>query len=317
MIMEGAGMESAIVTGATGLVGRWVTAELLKYNVKVYALVRSREKAERIFYPNKNLHIIQYEFDRNIPVRNFIPGGVDVFYHFAWEGVSGEKLGDFSVQIANIQRTLRLAEQLGELGIKKFIGAGSLHEAEYIEEIKKENAAFHMGVMYKSAKLAAHYMAKAEVCRQGIQFIWPVITNTFGVGEKTPRLVNSTIRKLLNGESPKYTSGLQLYDFIYISDVARAFRLIGEKGIHCRNYILGSGSCRPLRGYLECIGEIVNPQVPLLFGEASFEGIMLPPACYDTESLERDTGFHCEVSFEESIQCMKRWILEGEKDVRI
>ena len=310
-------MKNAVVTGATGLVGRWVVAELLNHNVKVYALVRNRKKANVIFRANKKLNIIEYDFEGNIPIKCIVPDGVDVFYHFAWGGVSGEKQSDFSVQLANIEGTLKLAEQLGDLGVKKFIGAGSLHEAEFIEEMNMETTNASMGIMYKSAKLSAHYMTKAIVCRQGIQFNWPIITNTFGIGERTPRLVNSTIRKLLNKESPQFTMGYQLYDFVYITDIARAFRLIGEKGISCRNYILGSGKCRPLREFLECIGRIVNPQIPLLFGNVPFNGIMLPSACFDVSSLAEDTGFRCKTSFVESIEYMKQWILEGEKDVQI
>lgn len=175
-------MERAIVTGATGLVGRWVTAELLKHQIKVYALVRNRAKAVQVFRPHPNLELLEYDFDGNLPLRGLVPDGADVCYHFAWSGVSGEKLGDCQSQLANIERTVRLAGQLGEIGIKKFIGAGSLHEAEFLEEIKRQDMPVRMGVMYKSAKLAAHYMTKAVVYRQGIEFYWPVITNTFGTG---------------------------------------------------------------------------------------------------------------------------------------
>ena len=183
--------------------------------------------------------------------------------------------------------------------------------------MKKPDMPVRMGVMYKSAKLAAHYMAKAAVCTQGMEFYWPVITNTFGAGEHTPRLVNTTVRKLLAGESPRFTAGDQLYDFIHVKDAARAFRLIGEKGRNGRDYVLGSGACRPLKEFLQCIGSIVNPQVPLLFGEAPFPGVALPPACFDTESIAQDTGFRCEISFAEGIAQLKQWIMEGEKDVPV
>ncbi len=310
-------MERAIVTGATGLVGRYVTAELLAHRIMVYALVRSREKAERVFRSRPGLKIVEYDFDGDIPLRDVAADGADVCYHFAWSGVSGDKLGDSSSQIANIGYTLRLAEQLREIGVKKFIGAGSLHEAEFLQEMKKPDMPVRMGVMYKSAKLAAHYMAKAAVCTQGMEFYWPVITNTFGAGEHTPRLVNTTVRKLLAGESPRFTAGDQLYDFIHVKDAARAFRLIGEKGRNGRDYVLGSGACRPLKEFLQCIGSIVNPQVPLLFGEAPFPGVALPPACFDTESIAQDTGFRCEISFAEGIAQLKQWIMEGEKDVPV
>ncbi len=309
-------MKSAAVTGATGFIGRWVVAELLRHGINVYALVRSVEKAERIFHFKDGLHIVAYDFETD-HLKELIPEPVDVVYHFAWSGVSGEKAGDAEVQILNIRHTLKLVEQLGALRVQRFIGAGSLHEMECLEEMKVEKAAVNRGIMYKSAKLAAHYMAKVEVCRQGIQFYWPVITNAFGIGENSPRLINTTVRKLIRGENPKFTAGTQLYDFIYITDLAKAFWMIGEKGVNCRNYILGSGKCRPLREYLECVGRNVNPKATLLFGEAPFTGVMLPAACYNTASMKEDTGFVCEVSFEEGIRRMKQWVLEGEKDIPV
>ncbi len=310
-------MKSAIVTGSTGLIGRWVVAELLKHHIKVFAIVRDRNKADKIFRFHKNLHIVNYDLGSNRSLSQLIQEEIDVFYHFAWEGVSGVGAGDFDIQLSNMEQTLKLTGFLSELKVKKFIGAGSLHEAECLAEMQKEEISDNRGIMYKSSKLATHYMTKVEVCRQGIEFYWPIITNTFGIGEQTPRLINTTIRKLINGESPKFTSAVQLYDFIYVTDVARAFWLIGEKGISCKNYILGSGNCRPLREFLECIGRIVNPKVPLLFGEAPFHGIMLPPEYFDSTSLQKDTGFQCEISFEKSIQYMKEWIAAGEKDVQI
>lgn len=310
-------MRSAIVTGATGLIGRWVVAELLKHHIKVYAIVRDKKKADKIFHAHKNLHIVTYDLHSDVSLSRLIQDEIDVCYHFAWEGVCGDRAGDYGIQLSNIEHTLKLTGFLGELNVKKFIGAGSLHEAECLVEMQKEEVSVNAGIMYKSSKLAAHYMSKVAVCRQGIEFFWPVITNTFGIGEKTPRLVNAAIRRLINGESPKFTPAEQLYDFIYVTDAARAFRLIGEKGVNCRNYILGSGNCRPLREFLECMGRIVNPDVPLLFGEAPFHGIMLPAEYYDITSLSEDTGFQCEVSFEESIRYMKEWIMAGEKDVQI
>ena len=43
---------------------------------------------------------------------------------------------------------------------------------------------------------------------------------------------------------------MQNYDFVYIDDVARAFRLIGEKGKPFHEYVIGSGNAKPLKNFL-------------------------------------------------------------------
>lgn len=64
---------------------------------------------------------------------------------------------------------------------------------------------------YKSSKLAAHYYCKLRASELGMDFLWPRLTNTYGEGERSGRLISSVLQKLLRGESPALTDGTQLY----------------------------------------------------------------------------------------------------------
>ena len=59
----------------------------------------------------------------------------------------------------------------------------------------------NLGYMYKATKTAAHWIGKAKCGTYGIRFFWPLI-NTYGEEERSARLVNTIIRKVLHGESP-------------------------------------------------------------------------------------------------------------------
>ena len=205
---------------------------------------------------------------------------------------------------------MELTSSLTDLGVKKFIAPGSMHEIESQIEMERHEPCTNMGMMYKGAKHAAHYMAKADLCRQGIDFLWPVVTNAYGVGERSRRLINSAVRSLLKGESPAFTKGDQYYDFVYISDVARAFRLIGEHGVSCRSYVIGSGHARPLKEFLTKAGQLVAPEIPLRFGAHIFQGVYVPKEYYDENEalLGQDTGFCPEVSFEDGICRLAKWM---------
>jgi len=126
-------------------------------------------------------------------------------------------------------------------------------------------------------------------------------------------LVNSTIRKLIRKQETQFTKSDQLYDFVYVTDVARAFYLIGEKGIDCHHYIIGSGKVMPLKDYITIIGHIVDNQADLGFGSISSEGVHLDEKVYDITSLKLDTGFGIQVSFEEGIRKTFEWILKNEE----
>ena len=41
-------MKSVVITGATGFVGIWLVKELLKENIKVFAIVRDTNKMEKL-----------------------------------------------------------------------------------------------------------------------------------------------------------------------------------------------------------------------------------------------------------------------------
>src|SRR5699024_8233428 len=138
---------------------------------------------------------------------------IDAVFHFAWQGVSDLDARNQAIQIQNLQSTLDLIDAMVKMSIKTFVGAGSLHEVEAIVEMQENKTISNMGYMYKSAKIAAHWMGKAKSGNVGIRFFWPLI-NTYGEGEKSTRLINTTIRKIVLGEEPALSNGNQYYDFV-------------------------------------------------------------------------------------------------------
>ena len=55
-----------------------------------------------------------------------------------------------------------------------------------------------------------------------------------------------------------YQHGNQYYDFVHVSDVARALILIAEKGVDGTNYTIGSGDAKPLKEFLKIVGQVAN-----------------------------------------------------------
>ena len=303
-------MNRAIVTGAAGFVGYHLMLELINCDYEVLAVVRSKEESDKISALKKeNIEISVCEIPNFENLYNIASGVYDVFFHFAWAGVSGESSKNFAVQMNNVQNAIKAVQVAKRLHCKRFLGAGSLQEIECIMEMEQSKQVVNLGNYYKIAKLAAHYFCKLEALQQDIDFLWPRLTNTYGAGEVSSRLINSTIRKLLKGESPAFTEATQLYNFIYITDAARAYRLIGEIGISNSSYILGSEDVRPLREYLLKIQSIVNPSIEMRFGEYDFQGISLPKNHLHDDRFFSDTGFSTTISFDEGIELTRKFIL--------
>lgn len=295
-------MKRVIVTGATGFIGQNLVGQLLACGVEVVAVVRSREKADKLFGKAcAGLTVIQCELSQIEQLPSQLKEPIDACFHFAWMGVSGPDLLDGKIQLKNIEYTLNLLETIQKMGVKKFVGAGSIHELE-CHYASQQGEMLALSNMYKSAKIAAHYMVQAFCNYHGITFCWPIITNTYGVGEKSARLIISTIEKLRKGESPTFSFGTQPYDFVEVTDVAKALYLIGLHGHNNRNYMIcNPGPVRSLRSYLEELGHLVNPMVPLLFGSADVSPVSLPKTIFQCGDLVEDTGFQVEVSFSQGI----------------
>lgn len=174
----------------------------------------------------------------------------------------------------------------------------------------------NLGYMYKATKTAAHWIGKAKCGTYGIRFFWPLI-NTYGEEERSARLVNTIIRKVLHGESPDLSAGNQYYDFVHVSDVARALILIAEKGVDGTNYTIGSGDAKPLKEFLKIVGQVANDlhdgePVELGFGKITSNVISLPITTFDVTKLYKDTGFKPLIPFRKGIERTARWIKEDE-----
>lgn len=305
-------MKRAVVCGGAGFVGSGVVKELIRQGVETWVIDREGFTEWNHRLDGLPVHIVECNLDQVDKVPGMIREEIDVWYQLAWDGLFNEPLLDYNRQIVNIKYVMDAIVTAKKLGCKKFVGSGSISQYE-LTVPEGRGAVGDKHKIYKTAKLACEYMGEAVAQQQGIDFIWPIFTNIFGVGETSNRLINSMIRNLQAGRHQPLSEGNQIYDFIYITDAAHALYLIGEKGISGHHYVLAGGDAKPLKEFLTVIRDVVDPQAQLGFGEMQFNGIYLPAEMYSIEELTRDTGFVPEVSFPEAIRLTSDWIRENTK----
>ncbi|HKL94727.1 MAG TPA: NAD(P)-dependent oxidoreductase [Clostridia bacterium] len=300
-------MKSAIITGANGFVGSALTRELVKNGVKVLAI--DMEGCNNNI-PNDDLVTFQACSLDNINILKDIvtKGDYELFYHFAWAGSAGAARADTKLQLQNAQWTVDCLRLAKEIGCAKFVCAGSIMEHETIAAAFTQGNKPGLGYIYGSGKLVAHTMCMSVAADLGIDLIWAEITNAYGAGEMSPRFVNSTLRKIISNEPLKFTSGTQNYDFVYITDVARAFYHIGENGKPFNEYIIGSGGAKALREFVLEMKSAVAPDKEFVFGDIPFTGTDLPLSKFDSSKTYKDTGFKAEISFAEGAKKTIEWL---------
>lgn len=299
-------MRKAIITGANGFVGGAALRELLDHGYEVWAIGHQKNFSN---VPEDPLvHRISCNLEEMGSLTEKIPAGdYDLFYHFAWAGSAGMARADTQLQLNNAQWTVDALRVAKALGCRRFICAGSIAEHETVAAAYTQGNRPGLGYIYGSGKLVAHTMCMSVAADIGIELVWAEITNAYGIGERSSRLVNTTIQKCIRGEIPQFTAGTQNYDFVYIDDVARAFRLIGENGKPFYEYLIGSSAARPLRQFLEEMQQTIAPDLTFAFGDMPFTGVDLPLSCFDCTETERDTGFRAQISFGEGCKRTCDW----------
>ena len=300
----------AIVTGANGFLGKTLVNALLENNYSVLALdirfddyLLSNPKVSCLNVMDKAIDDIEDEIEK---------GAYDCFFHLAWAGTSGPVRADYNVQLNNVKLTCDYVKLCKNIGCKRFIYASSINEMETYEYLQSDDINPFGGYIYGTGKLAGHLMGETVAKMYDVEFIPVIITNIYGVGEKSARMIYTSIKKLLNNEHCSFTSGYQMYDFIYLTDAINSIVEISKKGKPFNRYYIGSGEPRPLREFLLKMRDIVNPNAEIGLGDIPFNGKDISYNQFDLKKVERDTGYKNQVSFEQGIKMTADYIRNGE-----
>ncbi len=300
-------MEKAIVTGADGFVGSHTVKYFLDNGVTVLAIGRLDVPKRLEAHPL--LTYLQADVSETGALVEAIPKGVyDTFVHFAWTGSAGPRRFDYRLQMENALQTVDCLKAAASLGCGRFVCAGSIMEKEIEAAVHSRGAKPGMGYVYGIGKHTAHFLCQTVAAEAHIDLIWPMITNAYGIGEYSPRFINTTLRKIFQGEPLQFTAATQNYDFVYVTDVARAFYLIAQKGKPFCEYTIGSGNARPLRAFLLEMGREICPDREMVFGDIPYTGVSMPLSAFSTDDLQNDCGYRAEIPFSEGTRMVYEWI---------
>lgn len=302
-------IQTAVVTGPTGAIGIALCEKLLRENVTVYAICRPGSSRIKDLPKAAALHVVECDAKELATLPQKMEGvSVDAFFHFAWAHTIGQGRNDMPAQIENIQSTIDAVRAAKALGCQVFLGAGSQAEYGRVEGLLKSDTPAFPENGYGMAKLCAGQMSRVEAKALDIDHVWVRILSVYGPHDGPMTMISGTIRKLLAGERPALTAGIQRWDYLYAGDAADAFYLAACHGRNGAVYPLGSGQAMPLKDYIIQMRDAIDPALPLGLGEVPYGPLQVMHLQADISALQADTGFVPKTPFAEGIRRTMDWV---------
>lgn len=291
-------MNSVVVTGATGFIGRYTLPFLVEAGFEVHALylqgVLTQSDLDGVIW--HKLDLMDYD-----AVQHLLEDlKVTHLLHFAWYTEHG-KFWQADENLDWVACSLNLLKNFVTYGGKRALMAGSCAEYDWeMGHCSERETICNSASLYGASKQALYQISKMYCQQRNISFAWGRIFLLYGPGEVSGRFVPAVINGLLRQQKVPSSEGSQVRDFMYVQDVASAFvtllisELTGAVNI-------GSGEAISLKR----VGEIIMKQ---LGGDGMLDYGALPNSqggplmlTADVKRLRNELGWKPAYSLEEGL----------------
>lgn len=298
-------MKTVVVTGADGFIGKRLTDSLLAQGVEVYA-VGVNENVYASY--GEKLHFIKAYFEDYATLKEKLPKDqVDVFYHFAWNGVFGDAFKDYEKQLNNCKYACDALMIAVAIGCKKFVLASTVNVLESRRYMGMDAFEPRYTNIYAMSKLSAEMMCKTLAFQNKIEFNCGLIAMVYGEYNGSAMIPNVVMGNLLNDRPSSLVPAETPYDLIYVQDVADGFIAIGKAGINQKTYYVGHSELSTFGEIFTKMRDILNPKAELRFGVYPSNNA-IDYSLIDIDALQRDTGFAPQSDFKESVLATANWL---------
>lgn len=254
-----------LVTGAGGFLGAHLVRALVARGCEVTALVhRQRWRLDGV-----GARIVEQELGAGIDA---LIGAArpDVMCDLAWHGVTNRFHQDPAQVDANLHVHLDLVTAALRAGCRRFVGLGS--QAEYGPQAGaiSETTAPAPTTLYGATKLSVGVLGGQLARAGGMEFVWLRLFSAYGPMDDPGWLIPSVILSLLRGERPGLTPGTQKWDYLFVEDAAGAVAEACGAAALDGTFNLGSAHPIAVRTIVETARDLIDPRLPLGFGERPF-----------------------------------------------
>ncbi len=291
----------AVVTGGAGFIGSNLTAKLLREGAEVVVIdnfmTGSREVADLL--KERGATLLE---GTSSSIRELTP--VDVVFHLGIPSSSPMYRENPDLLSLAVRDAIAVFEYAKESGSKVvYASTSSLYNGNdppFTEDMPVFPTDFYTEGRYWIERLAKVYHEL-----HGVESVGLRLFSVYGPNERPKgpfaNVASQMVWAALEGRPfVIYGDGKQTRDFIYVTDVVRAFLLAWERGEGCEVYNVGTGKETSFNELAELIRRL-GLDLKLEYRENPIKNYVYRTLA-DTRKAERDLGFRYEVELEEGLR---------------
>lgn len=296
--------QMVLVTGATGFCGSHILRRLVEEKYGVVCLKRTSSDCSRVHDIYNECEWVNCD---DTPIEEiFKSRRIDVIIHCAtFYGRSGK---DFlKVWKSNVFFPVELFEMGQRYGCRYFINTDTFFTKQ-VENLWSNQEKMYMDT-YTKTKFAFQNIMKDGIDDGNMSFINMRLEHVYGPNDNPQKFVYFVLDKLrANCEKLELSSGKQLRDWVYISDVVDAYMAVlhnlekFEKNAFYE-YEIGTGTATSLREFVETAKDVLGSDTNLVFGAVPMNTNEILFSCANTD-LNTEIGWSASVNIKEGIAKM-------------
>jgi len=305
-----------LVIGGAGFIGSHVVDELIKEDVKEIVIYDnfSRGTSDNIEKALKDQRVKIFELGGDIlhkDILNEAVKGKDYVIHLAALWLLHCHEYPRSAFHVNIEGTFNVLEACVRHEIKKLVYSSSASVyGDAVELPMTEDHIYNNKTFYGATKIAGEHMCRSYFHRYGLNYIGLRYMNVYGARQDYKGTYIAVIMKILDrlekGLPPiVYGDGSQSYDFVYVTDVAKA-NICAVKSTATDNcYNIGSGTQTSIKELTELIIKITGSKQKIQYEQSGVT--FVTNRIGDPRRAAEELGFQYSIDLEEGLKLLINW----------
>lgn len=274
---------SLLVTGASGFIGSCLVRRLLKDGYVVHVVMRFTSDTSLVDEFRDSLCIHYHDGSTAGLVDIVSSAAPSAVFHLASLFLSEHTTEDVEQLVnSNMMFATQLVEAMSVNNVKLLVNTGTSWQ-------HYQNMDYNPVCLYAALKQAFECVLRYYVEAHRFQVITLSLFDTYGPGDRRPKLFNIFKRASISDEPLAMSAGAQLIDLVYIDDVVNAFlvayhKIQDESFPSMETFALSSGTPLPLLEIAKVYENITRQRLNITWGGRSYRAreVMVPWTSFET-----------------------------------